>query len=39
MSFIVDKEQIKPGLIIFRRGDVEHDNFLLSSENPKRGPP
>jgi len=27
MSFIVDKEQIKPGLIIFRRGDVGHDNF------------
>ena len=27
MSFILDKEQIKPGLIIFRRGDVEHDNF------------
>jgi integrase len=27
MSFILDKEQIKPGLIIFRRGDVGHDNF------------
>jgi integrase len=26
-SFILDKEQIKPGLIIFRRGDVEHKNF------------
>lgn len=27
MSFILDKEQIKPGLIIFRRGDVGHENF------------
>jgi integrase len=27
MSFIIDKEQVKPGLIIFRRGDVGHDNF------------
>lgn len=26
MSFILDKEQVKPGLIIFRRGDVGHDN-------------
>lgn len=27
MRFITDKEQLKPGLIIFRRGDVGHDNF------------
>ncbi|WP_300530157.1 site-specific integrase [Maricaulis sp.] len=27
MSFLLDKEQIKPGLIIFRRGDVAHKNF------------
>ena len=27
MSFILDKEQVKPGLIIFRRGDVGHDQF------------
>ena len=27
MSFILDKELIKPGLIIFRRGDVGHDQF------------
>lgn len=27
MSFVLDKEQIKPGLIIFRRGDVGHDNY------------
>jgi integrase len=27
MTFITDKEQIKAGLIIFRRGDVGHDQF------------
>ena len=27
MPFIIDKEVIKPGLIIFRRGDVGHNNF------------
>ena len=27
MSFILDKEQVKPGLIIFRRGDVGHDQY------------
>ncbi len=27
MTFITDKEQIKAGLIIFRRGDVGHDNY------------
>ena len=27
MNFITDKEQIKAGLIIFRRGDVGHDQF------------
>jgi len=27
MSFILDKEKVKPGLIIFRRGDVGHDNY------------
>ena len=27
MQFVTDKEQVKSGVIIFRRGDVEHDNF------------
>jgi integrase len=27
MTFIIDKEQIKSGLIIFRRGDVGHDGY------------
>jgi hypothetical protein len=27
LAFITDKEEFKPGLIIFRRGDVRHSNF------------
>jgi len=27
MKFITDKEQVKAGLIIFRRGDVGHDQY------------
>ena len=27
MKFITDKEQVKTGLIIFRRGDVGHDQY------------
>lgn len=27
MAFVTDKEELKPGLIIFRRGDVAHNNF------------
>ena len=27
MGFILDKEQVKKGLIIFRRGDVVHNEF------------
>lgn len=35
MSFIIDKEEIKPGLIIFRRGDVDHRNFYCRIKLPK----
>ena len=35
MSFIIDKEEIKPGLIIFRRGDVDHQNFYCRIKLPK----
>jgi integrase len=35
MPFVVDKEQLKPGLIIFRRGDVEHRNFYCRVKLPK----
>jgi integrase len=35
MAFIVDKEVLKSGLIIFRRGDVEHRNFYCRIKPPK----
>jgi integrase len=35
MAFITDKEQLKSGLIIFRRGDVAHRNFYCRIKLPK----
>ena len=35
MAFITDKEELKPGLIIFRRGDVAHRNFYCRIKLPK----
>lgn len=35
MAFITDKEELKPGLIIFRRGDVAHSNFYCRIKLPK----
>ena len=35
MAFIIDKEVLKSGLIIFRRGDVEHRNFYCRIKLPK----
>ena len=35
MTFITDKEELKPGLIIFRRGDVDHKNFYCRIKLPK----
>ncbi len=35
MSFIIDKEELKPGLIIFRRGDVAHKNWYCRIKMPK----
>ncbi len=35
MSFITDKEELKPGLIIFRRGDVGHKNWYCRIKLPK----
>ncbi|MDD3020277.1 MAG: site-specific integrase [Alphaproteobacteria bacterium] len=35
MSFIIDKEELKPGLIIFRRGDVAHKNWYCRIKLPK----
>jgi hypothetical protein len=35
MPFIIDKEALKSGLIIFRRGDVAHRNFYCRIKLPK----
>lgn len=35
MAFVIDKEVLKPGLIIFRRGDVAHRNFYCRVKLPK----
>lgn len=34
MAFVIDKEVLKPGLIIFRRGDVLHRNFYCRIKLP-----
>ncbi len=35
MGFIIDKEELKPGLIIFRRGDVGHKKWYCRIKLPK----
>src|SRR5690554_4482571 len=35
MSFVTDKEELKPGLIIFRRADVQHRNWYCRMKVPK----
>jgi integrase len=35
MSFIADKEELKPGLVIFRRTDVAHRNWYCRVKLPK----
>jgi len=37
MTFLTDKEELKPGLVIFRRGDVQHrkTDWLLPRQAPK----
>lgn len=35
MAFIIDKEELKPGLIIFRRSDVARRNFYCRIKLPK----
>ena len=36
MAFITDKEELKPGLILFRRTDVAHDNWYCRVKLPKQ---
>ena len=35
MAFIIEKEELKPGVIIFRRGDVQHRNWYCRIKLPK----
>ena len=35
MAFVTEKEELKPGLIIFRRGDVEHRMWYCRMKIPK----
>jgi integrase len=35
MVFVIDKEELKPGLVIFRRGDVQHRNWYCRVKVPK----
>jgi integrase len=35
MAFVTDKEELKPGLIIFRRADVAHRNWYCRVKLPK----
>ncbi len=35
MAFISDKEELKPGLVIFRREDVQHRNWYCRVKLPK----
>ena len=36
MAFIIDKQELADGLVIFRRGDVEHDNWYCRIKIPKQ---
>lgn len=35
MAFLIDQQELKPGLIIFRRADVKHRNFYCRIKLPK----
>jgi hypothetical protein len=35
MAFVTDKAELKPGLVIFRRGDVEHRTWYCRMKIPK----
>lgn len=35
MAFLVDTQELKPGLILFRRGDVKHSNWYCRVRLPK----
>ena len=36
MAFLIDTQELKPGLIIFRRADVKHRNWYCRIKFPGR---
>ncbi len=38
MVFVTDKSELNPGLVIFRRGDVDHRMLVLPHEDTKSRP-
>jgi integrase len=36
MAFMMDTEEIKPGVVIFRRADVDHENWYCRMRLPKQ---
>lgn len=38
MAFVTDKSELKPGLVLFRRGDVEHTDVVLPHEDAQGRP-
>ena len=35
MAFVTDKTELKPGLVLFRRGDVDHRMWYCRMKIPK----
>jgi integrase len=35
MAFVTDKSELKPGLVLFRRGDVDHRMWYCRMKMPK----
>ena len=35
MAFVIEKEELEPGLVLFRRGDVEHRMWYCRIKMPK----
>jgi hypothetical protein len=36
MAFMIGTEEIKPGVVIFRRADVDHENWYCRMRLPKQ---
>jgi hypothetical protein len=38
IAFLIDTQELKPGLVIFRRADVKHRNWYCRVKLPSEGP-